>query len=90
MRVRERSDVRRESFSLSQCFVQNDADSGSQVETTNVWIEHGYYEASFPVSVQQAFGQASRFAAENKAIFIFESPIEIAPLALGAEIDEPR
>src|SRR5688500_7194640 len=31
---------------MSQRLVHNDADSGSQVETTNIGIEHRYHEAS--------------------------------------------
>ena len=83
-----RLNVRRKSFGLPQSFVQNHADSGSQVEATNVRIEHRYHEAAFPVSAQQAFRQAPRFATENKAIFIAEGPIEVAPLASGTEIYE--
>jgi hypothetical protein len=86
MRLLARLNVCRESIRLAQGFVQNNPDSRSQVETPNVRIEHGYSEAAFPVRMQKAFRQATRFAAENKAIFIAKSPIEVAPLALRAEI----
>ena len=89
MRSLEVLSVRRKCTGLPQRFIQNDAYSGSEVETTNLWIEHGYPEAAFPVSAQKAFWQATRFAAKNKAILTSESPIEIALVSLGAEIYEP-